>query len=358
MMCKDGVVKVTDFGLAAYSLLRDEDPWTRKTNVKSGVLCASFEGGTQAYFSSEQHKISSEWEKVRGEEARDVFNDSWRLTVATSDLYQAAMTIFEMHALYLPSAAGSSTSTPFDAAIKCAARTPESEFVKFSPKQTESWLAGRSNGPRLLEEGALIDKGFGGEKLLELSKSDWKEAKEVGVFRLLARFRKLQAAVQRDLSNDTNGMHPSIATLLKGDGSSTKEVRELSPEQTEKWLEERKIAMLVKQAEGLKEPQEEENNALQASRLQSLIQRKVGHQYEDMRHSKSVTEIATSMTRADMMSFCNGDGYDSYDDDSFLPGEQWCAEHVEEVKSKMDAAFAIFPNGLEKPVSNHLFVIE
>ena len=116
--------------------------------------------------------------------------------------------------------------------------------------------------------------------------------------------------------------------------------------------------MLVKQAEGLKEPQEEENNALQASRLQSLIQRKVGHQYEDMRHSKSVTETATSMTRADMMSFCNGDVYDSYDLDSLLPGEQWCAEHAEDVKSKMDAVFAVFPNGLEKPVSNHLFVIE
>ena len=190
MMCKDGVVKVTDFGLAAYSLLRDEDPWTRKTNVKGGVLlCSSFEGGTPEYFSPEQHKISSEWEKVRGEEARDMFEDRWRLTVATSDLYQAAMTILEIHAWYLPTSVGSSTVTPFNAAIKCAERTPKSEFVTFSPEQTEDWLSDKDIGA-FLDKGVLVGKRFGGEKLHELSKSDWKEVKEAGVFKKIAQFKK------------------------------------------------------------------------------------------------------------------------------------------------------------------------
>jgi hypothetical protein len=146
-----------------------------------------------------------------------------------------------MHALYLPTAVGSSTFTPFDAAIKCAARTPVSDFVKFSPEQTEGWLADRSSGA-FIDKGALIDNGLGGAGLLELSNNkDWKAVKDIGVFRLMAQFRKLQAAIHRNISNDANVMHPTIAKLLKGDGSSTKEVRELSPEQTESWLGEIKI---------------------------------------------------------------------------------------------------------------------
>ena len=162
--------------------------------------------------------------------------------MATSDLYQAAMTIFEMHALYLRDAA----ITPFDAAIKCAARTPESDFVKFSPEQTENWLAGKDGeptskfGPQL--RGALIDNGFVGAKLLELIKSDWQEVKTIGV--LAGKLKKgthsnLKMVIQRNVSNDTTAMHPSIAKLVKGDDSSTKEVRQLSPEHSERWLEER-----------------------------------------------------------------------------------------------------------------------
>ena len=259
MMCLNGVVKITDFGLAAFSSKRDTDPWTKETPMRDGepvgVLCAEFQGGTKEYFSPEQHKTVAEWKQVRGLEERDAFNEAWQLTVATSDLYQAGMTIFEMYAQYLPSTGppGSLTFTPFDAAIRCAARTPESDFVKFSPEEAEAWLAEKGIGSKNLE-GALVAKGCDGATLLKLARAnDWKLMKiKFPELKLnMAPVRKMQQAIRRLISTPIISMHPSIGQLVKGeDRTPMSRVREMNAKQVFEWLLENDVALVGNQLKG------------------------------------------------------------------------------------------------------------
>ena len=221
MMCNDGVVKITDFGLAAYSLKREVDPETRATakdryGNPTEILCAEFMGGTPSYFCAQQQSIAADWEKIDEAEARRAFKETRLLTVRTSDLYQVSMTVFEMHAQYLPHAGDSSTLafTPLDAAKRCALRTPDFELVEFSPEQTEQWLAKTKIGPQL-EKGELVAKGIGGAKLLELSQiKDWKEVKKELRVKNMAQARKLQMALRRNTSTRRNAMHWKIGEMV------------------------------------------------------------------------------------------------------------------------------------------------
>ena len=169
MLCCNGVVKIADFGLAAFSSKKDVDPW-RETEVCGG-LCAKLMGGTPEYFCSQQLWLLEEVKTFQDEDARDEFESKWMLTPATSDLYQIGMTMLEAHARYLPLARRDSSALPRDAAVRCAARTPEKQLSNYTPRQLEAWLAEKKIEPQL--DGKLVAKGIDGVRLLELAKKSY-----------------------------------------------------------------------------------------------------------------------------------------------------------------------------------------
>jgi len=219
-MCLNGVVKITDFGLAAFSFKRDDDPWTGE-KPDGGLLCAQFEGGTFPYFSPEQRLIRTEWEKIEGEDARRVFKERGRLlTVPTSDLWQAAMTIVEMHALCLPKVGEGWSATPFDAATWCASRTLADDVRARSPEAAERWLEEKQilMMPKLSGKlkGKLVAEGVDGAKLVEWAEGDHKgrKAAQRALQLNLASAKDLHNAICRNISMPSNAMHHKIGELV------------------------------------------------------------------------------------------------------------------------------------------------
>ena len=210
-------MKITDFGLAAFSQKRDEDPWTGEAKADKhgnpfGVLCAQFEGGTPEYFSPQQRLIVAELDKVRGEEARREFSERWLLTAPTSDLYQAAMTILEMHAMFLPA-----PGSEFDSAKRCASRTPTHEIRALSKEDSERWLEHKQIAmlPKLKGklEGKLVEHNVDGAKLIEWKQGDHKAGqKTLGLN--MASAKQLHDAIRRHISTPANEMRAEICTLV------------------------------------------------------------------------------------------------------------------------------------------------
>ena len=93
MLCLDGLVKITDFGLAAFSRKLSRDPWT-DAEARFGQLCARLEGGTPTYLSPEQHWLLAALAEVKehDQHAFVALKDAWPVTPATSDLYQVRAT--------------------------------------------------------------------------------------------------------------------------------------------------------------------------------------------------------------------------------------------------------------------------
>ena len=188
-------------GLAAFSITLDKDPWQPERDFKGafgqseGQLCAHLVGGTMAYMSPEQLRMMNV--KRKEVECKDVdraAESELMLTPATSDLYQAAMTMVEAHARYdvTPFVSVDKPSAPQEAADRCAARTPDSDVKAFSPEEALAWLAEKCK-KSLLAEGTLVANDVGGAKLLDLAYAkDWKVLKnELGV-KIMARARILQ----------------------------------------------------------------------------------------------------------------------------------------------------------------------
>ena len=62
MLCLNGLVKITDFGLAAFSRKQDTDPWCLDRDMAFGLkLCAQLEGFTITYTSPQQRCLQG-WE--------------------------------------------------------------------------------------------------------------------------------------------------------------------------------------------------------------------------------------------------------------------------------------------------------
>ena len=199
-------------GLAAFSRNLDKDPWTLEKNVGGQLLCANLVGGTEKYFSPEQHWLLSEIRKLSGEELR-AFEDQWMITPATSDLFQATITMTEAHARYLPFVSIDAKSVARDAVARCAARTPESELSKHSPEQLGDWLAEKKIEPSL--ESVVVEKGVDGLRLVELARSSsHKELqKEFGL--KIAVAKKMQDAIRRNISTPADAMaHEMIGKVL------------------------------------------------------------------------------------------------------------------------------------------------
>ena len=205
-------------GLAAFSRKLDKDPWNPEKNLygdswnPGGQLCANLVGGTEKYFSPEQHWLLSEIRKLRDEELR-AFEDQWMITPATSDLFQATITMTEAHARYLPFVSIDAKSVARDAVARCAARTPESELSKHSPEQLGDWLAEKKIEPPL--ESVVVEKGVDGLRLVELARSSsHKELqKEFGL--KIAVAKKVQDDIRRNISTPADAMaHEMIGKAL------------------------------------------------------------------------------------------------------------------------------------------------
>ena len=156
-----------------------------------------------------------------GADAVRAFEDKWLLTPATSDLYQAAMTMVEAHARFLPMARVDAPSVPQKAADRCAARTPEDVVAAFSPEEAETWLLVEKIGAPSLEEGVLVANGINGVKLLTLARAkDWKEVKNSLGVKNLTRAHKLQTAILRNVSTKHDAIPPEeTRTKLKTIGA-------------------------------------------------------------------------------------------------------------------------------------------
>ena len=199
-------------GLAAFSRKSEKDPWNSewKDPLESmrgnqGQLCANFEGGTHEYFSPQQLWWLVESKKVEGEALR-AFDEKYLLTPAVSDLYQAGITCLEMYACFLPSVTVNAPSAPKDAAARCAARTPDSEFVKFSPERTAGWLSEKKIEPPL-DESMLVAKGLDGARMLKLARSNsHKELMKECEITKMAVAKRLQMAILHNLSSPANAM--------------------------------------------------------------------------------------------------------------------------------------------------------
>ena len=190
-------------GLAAFSRKKDKDPWNLEKDLfNKGQLCAKMMGGTREYFCPEQMVLLGGLSAVGGKDAQHVFDEEWMLTPATSDLYQATMTMLEAHARFLPNvrALRDAKSSPQEPAARCAARTPESELAKMSPEQTEGWLAKMKVEPQL-ENGVLISEGIAGARLIELVRaSSPKDLIKPLALKNITRAKKLQQAIRRNMS--------------------------------------------------------------------------------------------------------------------------------------------------------------
>ena len=146
-------------GLARFSQTNEVDPWTNKVQM---ILCARFEGGTKMYFSPEQHGLWASLDKKRRDEVERIKAEK-PLTAATSDLFQVALTVLEVHARQ---------KLPGDAEAQgrmlegCLRRTPAADVAKLSPLELEVWLVSDLGLRRL--EGKVASKGVGGARMVKL----------------------------------------------------------------------------------------------------------------------------------------------------------------------------------------------
>ena len=148
MLCLNGLVKITDFGLAAFSRKQDTDPWcldrnmTDESGIRQKQLCAQLEGFTITYTSPQQRWALGEFAKVKEQDhaAYLALKQQWPVTPATSDCFAAALTVLEMHArgaLWF----GPGAIAPLDAARRCAAHTPDAAVRAMQPAEAERWAA-------------------------------------------------------------------------------------------------------------------------------------------------------------------------------------------------------------------------
>jgi len=215
MLCLNGLVKITDFGLAAFSRKQNTDPWCPGRDMGSEQqLCAQIEGSTITYTSPQQRWALGEFAKVKEQDhaAYLALKQQWPVTPATSDCFAAALTVLEMHAraaLWI----GPVAIAPLDAARRCAARTPDAAVRAMQPAEAERWAVEQLGIGKLA--GKIESGGIDGGQLLEISKMGFAAAKKAMKGMTPPVFTSLKGAA-RCLSALEDAIHEKISALVEG----------------------------------------------------------------------------------------------------------------------------------------------
>lgn len=161
-------------GLAAFSNRIDVCPWTQ-AQPEGGQLSARLVGGTATYFSPEQAWLKGALGKVKQDDEQGYieFKRHWMLTPCTSDLFQAAKTVLEMHARPNKAMKKSWQFSPLELARQCASRTPAAELSLMSPTDAESWIVDTLKLTQFA--GRITENELGGSHLLSFCSMSLKE---------------------------------------------------------------------------------------------------------------------------------------------------------------------------------------
>ena len=159
----DPAVRVS--GLAAFSSTIEIDPWTQ-FQLAGGILSAQLVGGTETYFSPEQAWLKSELARVKqdDDEAYLELKRQWVLTPSTSDSFQAAKTVLEMHARPNKAMKSKWQHAPLECLRACVSRTPAEVLESMSPPEAEAWVVDKLKLGQF--KGRLVDNAVDGSKLL------------------------------------------------------------------------------------------------------------------------------------------------------------------------------------------------
>ena len=202
-------------GLAGFSHKLDKDPWNQEKDLGSrGILCAHLEGGTVTYMSPEQLWVISEARKIDKATDKPIYlahKEQWQITPATSDNFQASLTVLEMHAR----AArwfGSGAVSRLEAVRKCALRTPLSTVRDMTPAEAERWAVEKLGIGKLA--GKIESAGINGAKMIELSSMSLSDAKKAHEGMSPPVHTKLKG-VAHGVSTPADAMHKKVAALLE-----------------------------------------------------------------------------------------------------------------------------------------------
>ena len=102
-----------------------------------------------------------------------VVKEEWQITPATSDLFQASLTVLEMHAR-AARWIGVGSIAPHEAVQENVARIPVDKVRKMNPAKAESWLVEQLGYNKLKDK--IESSGIDGRQLLKIAKMSQKEA--------------------------------------------------------------------------------------------------------------------------------------------------------------------------------------
>ena len=158
----------------------------------------------QVWLLTEMHNLDSD-----DHEAFAALKQTWLMTPSTSDLFQAALVVLEIHAR-AARWCGSDAIAPDDAARQCISRTPAATVRTMSPREAERWAVDHL-GITALEGRIKID----GAQLLEVTNMPTVQAQEQldGVFASVV--TRLCASVDSGVSTAVDAMDERIGTLLE-----------------------------------------------------------------------------------------------------------------------------------------------
>ena len=201
-------------GLAAFSRKLNKDPWNETKQLGGkGQLCARLEGGSIVYFSPEQAWLCGELEKVRTEDEYWALKNRWQITPATSDLYQAALSVYEMHARRLFVPLGSATGARMTMVDKCVNRLTRQQLESMAPEGVEQWAVHTLKLPVVDEK--FVAKKIDGKKLFSIMDTrDLKTvAYEIGL--KIGTAKVFMNEFQNAVCTPYDVMHAVVAKALK-----------------------------------------------------------------------------------------------------------------------------------------------
>ena len=181
-------------GLANFAKL-EKDPWGGEGDgvTVAEVLCTTFEGGTEAYFSPEQAKM---WKNEAGAPGF-----SRQLTPATSDLWQASVTVLELFGRFPPMAPELDHA---EAVYRCVNRKSQDVVLAMSPTQVERWIVDNLAFPKA---SGIAARNIDGLRMLELARGGLKPILNATGLKT-GSGKMLQMVIQRNVSTEVDAVPP------------------------------------------------------------------------------------------------------------------------------------------------------